>query len=117
MPAFVPARDAHLLLAIPALPFFSGPSGVSLLRLFLAEPLPIVVLSGAKHNIFCALFMTFLAKFPDYSHSIGDFNVIRFHVYIVAAAGFAGFAHTVLHKQFFIHRMILKVDFSPRVVN
>ena len=69
MLAFVPARDAHLLLAIPALPFFPGPSGVSLLRLFLAEPLPIVVLSGAKHNIFCALFMTFLAKFPDYSHS------------------------------------------------
>ena len=69
MMVFVPARDAHLLLAIPALPFFPGPSGVSLLRLFLAEPLPIVVLSGAKHNIFCALFMTFLAKFPDYSHS------------------------------------------------
>ena len=97
MMVFVPARDAHLLLAIPALPFFSGPSGVSLLRLFLAEPLPIVVLSGVKYNIFHALFMTFSAKFPEYSHGIGDFNVIRFHVYIVAAAGFAGFAHTVLH--------------------
>jgi len=57
-------------LAIPALPFFPGPSGVSLLRLFLEEPLPIVVLSGVKYNIFRALFMTFSAKFPDYSHGI-----------------------------------------------
>lgn len=106
MMVFVPARDAHLLLAIPALPFFPGPSGVSLLRLFLAKPLPIVVLSGVKYNIFRALFMAFSTKFPDYSHGIGDFNVIRFHVYIAAAAGFTGLTHTIFHQQFFVHRMI-----------
>ena len=97
MMIFVPARDAHLLLAIPALPFFPGPSGVSLLRLFLEEPLPIVVLSGVKYHIFRALLVTFSAKLLGYNHGIGDFNVIRLHVYIVAAAGFAGFAHTEIH--------------------
>ena len=99
MVVFVPARDAHLLLAIPALPFFPDPSGVSLLHLFLAEPLPIVVLSGVKYNIFHALFITFLAKFPDYSHGIGigDFNAIRFHVDIVVAP-----ASQASHIQFSI---------------
>lgn len=51
-------------------------------------------------------FHDFSAKFPDYSHGIGDFNVIRFHVYIVAAAGFTWLTHTIFHQQFFVHRMI-----------
>ena len=59
MAAFAPARDAHLILAIPVFPFFPGPSGISLPFLFLAEPRPIVSLSGVKYNIYCVLFRTF----------------------------------------------------------
>ena len=117
MPAFVPARDALLLSAFPVTQLALDSFVVSLLCLFLTEPLPIVVLSRMKYNIYCALFTLFSPDLPDHGHGIGNCDIIRFHVYIVASTGFAGFAHTVLHKQFFVHRMIFKVDLSPRVVN